>query len=108
TQQAIGLLLPVPDDRLTTDAGKGSGCRTDFQPLEDAHHAEAVPGLETATDHVQIARLEQLQIQDATGEKHGIEGEQWQSHSSSFTATGTPPAAAARQSARPSDSSPVQ
>src|SRR5690606_40087638 len=52
----------------------------DFRTDQQGDHAEPLAALQTATEHVQIARLEQLQIQVATREQHGVEREQRQGH----------------------------
>src|SRR5690606_9672365 len=94
------------DQRLATQRGEAPGRLADLLPLEDADHAEALAALHAGTDHVQVARLEDLQVEGAAGKQHGVEREQRIAHRQALIRSTPPPAAAEWRSAAPSDSSP--
>ncbi|MDT4873925.1 hypothetical protein FQZ97_1091930 [compost metagenome] len=79
-QQAVGPLLEVADPRLAANRREAPGGLADLAPFEEAHHTEAFALLHAAADHVQVARLEYLQIERTLRKQHGVERKQRQLH----------------------------
>ena len=76
TQQAIILLRKVADHRFTADRSDHRWRLANLFTFQDADHPKAFALLHAAPDHVQVARLENLQIEKAAREQHGIERKQ--------------------------------
>ncbi|MNI73487.1 hypothetical protein D3C73_1294980 [compost metagenome] len=76
TQQAVVLLDKITDQRLAPDRCNHRRRLADLLAFDDAHYTKTCALLHAAANHVQVAGFEYLQIQQATGKQHSIEGKQ--------------------------------
>ncbi|MNH27679.1 hypothetical protein D3C79_878020 [compost metagenome] len=75
-QQTVVLLHEVADHCFAADRRDHRWRLANLLALQDADHPKAFALLHAAPDHVQVACLENLQIEKATREQHGIERKQ--------------------------------